>query len=64
MTWITAVAFYDNSLKNRYNPGPEKEVFWSEQSWDEMCQAFTEYTIDSQDLAKKKATTTQQPRRR
>jgi hypothetical protein len=60
---ITAVAFYDNSLKNKYNPGPEKEVFWSDQSWDEMYQAFTEYTIDSQDLTKKATSTIQQRRR-
>jgi hypothetical protein len=60
---ITGVAFYDNSLKNKYNPGPEKEVFWSEQSWDEMYQAFTEYTIDSQDLTRKPTTTAQPPRR-
>jgi hypothetical protein len=33
---ITVVTTFDNSLKNPYNPAPEKEVFWSEQSWDEM----------------------------
>jgi hypothetical protein len=59
---ITAVAFYDNSLNNRYNPGPEKEVYWSEQSWDEMYQAFTEYTIDSQDLTRLRKTATDQRR--
>jgi hypothetical protein len=49
---ITAVGVYDNSLYNRWNPGPQLEVYWGEQSWDEMYQAFTEYTIDSQDLTK------------
>ena len=43
---------YDNSLKNKWNPGPQLEVFWSEQSWDEMYQPFTEYSVDSQDLTK------------
>ena len=36
------------SPKNRWNPSPNLEVFWSEQSWDEMYQPFTEYSVDSQ----------------
>ncbi len=47
---IAGIGVYDNSLKNRWNPGPQLEVFWSEQSWDEMYQPFTEYSVDSQDL--------------
>ena len=31
-------------------PGPQLDVSWSEQSWDEMYQPFTEYSVDSQDL--------------
>lgn len=49
---IVAVAHYDNSIKNRYNPAPQKEVFWSEQSWDEMFIPWFEYTVDSKDLTK------------
>ena len=49
---IIAVAHYDNSVKNRYNPAPHKEVFWSEQSWDEMFIPWFEYTVDSMDLTK------------
>jgi hypothetical protein len=49
---IVATGHYDNSLKNKYNPAPEKDVFWSEQSWDEMYEPYIEYTIDSQDLTK------------
>jgi hypothetical protein len=49
---LIAVAHYDNSLKNRYNPAPQKEVFWSEQSWDEMFIPWFEYTVDSKDLTK------------
>jgi hypothetical protein len=30
-------------------------VFWSEQSWDEMNQPFTEYSVDGQDLTLLKA---------
>jgi hypothetical protein len=44
---ILGIGFYDNSPKNKWNPAPEKEVYWSEQSWDEMYQPFTEYSVDS-----------------
>jgi hypothetical protein len=44
---LVALAHYDNSIKNRYNPAPQKEVFWSEQSWDEMFIPWFEYTVDS-----------------
>ena len=47
---IAGIGVYDNSPKNRWNPAPHLEVFWSEQSWDEMYQPFTEYSVDSQDL--------------
>jgi mono/diheme cytochrome c family protein len=49
---MIAIAHYDNSLKNRYNPAPQKEVFWSEQSWDEMFIPWFEYTVDSMNLTK------------
>jgi Copper type II ascorbate-dependent monooxygenase, C-terminal domain len=49
---MVAIAHYDNSIKNRYNPAPQKEVFWSEQSWDEMFIPWFEYTVDRMDLTK------------
>jgi Copper type II ascorbate-dependent monooxygenase, C-terminal domain len=57
---IVAAGHYDNSVKNRYNPAPEKEVYWSEQSWDEMYEPYIEYSVDSQDLKKQ---TTARPQR-
>ena len=54
---ITGIGVYDNSLANRWNPGPQLEVYGGEQSWDEMYQAFTEYTVDSQDLTRMVETT-------
>ena len=33
---IRVEAVWDNSSKNKYNPRPNEEVFWGEQSWDEM----------------------------
>lgn len=43
---LMAIGRYDNSIKNRYNPGPHKEVYWAEQSWDEMFQGKFEYSVD------------------
>ena len=50
---ITVVTYFDNSVKNKYNPAPEKEVWWSEQSWDEMYAPQARITVDSRDLRKK-----------
>jgi hypothetical protein len=54
---LVSLAHYDNSIKNRYNPAPNKEVFWSEQSWDEMFIPWFEYTVDSKELTKPVAKT-------
>jgi hypothetical protein len=48
---IVAIAHFDNSIKNRYNPSPDKPVYWAEQSWDEMFSPFIEYSVDSLDLS-------------
>jgi hypothetical protein len=48
---ILGIGKYDNSPKNRWNPAPNLEVYWSEQSWDEMYQPFTLYSVDSQVLS-------------
>jgi hypothetical protein len=56
---ITTIAHFDNSLKNKYNPAPEKEVFWSDQSWDEMFVPYMEYTVDGQNLTRTKRMTPQ-----
>jgi hypothetical protein len=39
-------------VKNRFNPAPDKEVFWSEQSWDEMFNGFFQFTKDTEAQAK------------
>ncbi len=53
---IKTVGHFDNSLKNRWNPAPDKEVYWVEQSWDEMYNGFIYYSIDKLDLRLKPAT--------
>jgi hypothetical protein len=57
---ILGLGIYDNSIRNKWNPGPHLEVYWSEQSWDEMYQPFTEYSVDSQDLTVLKPVGSQQ----
>jgi hypothetical protein len=60
---IVGIGVYDNSPKNKWNPAPHLPVYWSEQSWDEMYQAFTEYSVDSQLVISRPITTSQQQRR-
>ncbi len=44
-TLIHMTAFYDNSLNNPANPDPTKEVFWGEQTWEEMATGFLDLAI-------------------
>ena len=44
-TVLTAIAHYDNSPNNPYNPNPNAEVFWGDQSWDEMLAGFVDFAI-------------------
>jgi hypothetical protein len=44
-TQLTATAYYDNSANNKYNPDPTKEVYWGDQSWDEMLAGFVDFAI-------------------
>ena len=52
---ISSVAHYNNTPKLRYNPAPDRDVFWNEQSWDEMFLPFIAYTLDSEDVKPKNA---------
>ena len=57
---IRTIGHYDNSPSNRYNPAPDKPVYWSEQSWDEMFNGWMELSVDKDVLNAPKATTQQQ----
>ncbi|HWO00358.1 MAG TPA: thiol-disulfide isomerase [Blastocatellia bacterium] len=56
-TRIEAVAHYDNSTRNVRNPDPAREVRFGEQTWDEMMNAFFDFTIDNQKLGGERAAT-------
>ena len=46
---MKTIGSYDNSVANRWNPAPQKEVYWSEQSWDEMFIGVMEVSVDGYD---------------
>jgi len=47
---IKTIGSYDNSAANKWNAAPQKEVYWSEQSWDEMYVGFLDISVDKRDL--------------
>jgi mono/diheme cytochrome c family protein len=42
-TKVRASAWYDNSKSNKSNPDPTKDVWWGDQTWEEMM--FTAFTF-------------------
>jgi len=44
-TELTATAWYDNSPNNKFNPDPSKDVYWGDQSWEEMLAGFADFVI-------------------
>ncbi len=44
-TKLHMTAYYDNSPNNKYNPDPTKEIYWGEQSWEEMITGFFDMSI-------------------
>jgi Copper type II ascorbate-dependent monooxygenase, C-terminal domain len=49
-TRLEATAHYDNSTANAFNPNPEAQVRWGDQTWEEMQYTGITYSIDSQRL--------------
>ena len=54
---IKTIGSYDNSSANKWNAAPQKEVYWSEQSWDEMYVGFLDISVDKRDLRLTRQTT-------
>ena len=42
---LRATAWFDNSPNNPSNPDPKAEVFWGDQSWEEMLAGFVDFAI-------------------
>jgi hypothetical protein len=45
-TKIQAVGHYDNSPANKWNPNPNKDVWWGDQTWEEMFVAWYGLVVD------------------
>ncbi len=45
-TKIHATAWYDNSTANKSNPDPKKDVWWGDQTWEEMMFTGLTFSID------------------
>lgn len=43
---LEATAVYDNSAANKWNPDPQKDVRWGEQTWQEMQYSGITYSVD------------------
>ncbi len=43
---LVAVAHFDNSANNKFNPNPNKDVFWGDQTWEEMMVAWFGVLVD------------------
>jgi hypothetical protein len=44
-TILECVARYDNSPNNPFNPDSSKEVYWGDQTWDEMLAGFVDLSM-------------------
>ena len=42
---LRAVAHYDNSAKNKFNPAPDQELPWGGQSWHEMYFPYFDLAV-------------------
>ena len=45
-TRLIGISHFDNSLNNKFNPDPAKEVRWGPQNWDEMSNCFVGLLFD------------------
>jgi hypothetical protein len=44
---LHATAWYDNSTANKANPDPSKDVWWGDQTWEEMMYTGITFSIDA-----------------
>jgi hypothetical protein len=45
-TRLIGISHFDNSLNNKFNPDPTKQVLWGPQNWDEMSNCFVGLLFD------------------
>jgi len=44
-TTIECISHYDNSVNNPFNPDPKSEVWWGDQTWEEMLAGFVDLAM-------------------
>jgi hypothetical protein len=44
-TVLECVAHYDNSVNNPFNPDPKSDVYWGDQTWEEMLAGFVDLAM-------------------
>jgi mono/diheme cytochrome c family protein/peroxiredoxin len=47
-TKLRCVAHFDNSAKNPNNPDPKTDVYWGDQTWQEMMIGWIDYYLDDE----------------
>jgi hypothetical protein len=47
---ITSMAWYDNSSTNKHNPDATRDIWWGDQTWEEMQYTGFLYTVPSRRL--------------
>jgi mono/diheme cytochrome c family protein len=47
-TTLHCLGHYDNSAKNPHNPDPTKDVYWGDQTWEEMLVGWIDYYVDDE----------------
>ncbi len=46
-TKLHAIAWYDNSRANKSNPDPTQDVWWGDQTWEEMMFTGLTFSVDA-----------------
>jgi peroxiredoxin len=49
-TTLRCVAHYDNSGQNPHNPDPTQDVYWGDQTWEEMMIGWIDYYLDAKSV--------------
>ena len=60
-TVLECLAHYDNSANNPSNPNPNAEVWWGDQTWDEMLAGFVDLAMPLQQTLRDVTTPPKRP---
>jgi hypothetical protein len=45
-TKLVGIAHFDNSANNKFNPDPNRTVYYGDMTWEEMMMPFFAVTVD------------------